>query len=48
MLDREKLEAAVCECYQVVMDEYDRLLGQYISINRDSRNKPPLVVKAGI
>jgi CRP-like cAMP-binding protein len=48
MLDRVKLEAAVCECYQVVMDEYDRLLGEYISINRDPRNKPPLVVRAGI
>jgi len=48
MLDREELEAAVCECYEVVMDEYDRLLGQYISINRDSRNKPPLIVKAGM
>lgn len=48
MLDRERLEAAVCECYKVVMDEYDRLLGEYISVNRDSRNKPPLVVKAGL
>lgn len=27
MLDREGLEAAVCECYKVVKDEYDRLLG---------------------
>jgi CRP-like cAMP-binding protein len=27
ILDREKLEAAVCECYQVVKDEVDRLLG---------------------
>jgi hypothetical protein len=25
--DRGGLEAAVCECYQVVKDEYDRLLG---------------------
>jgi len=48
MLDREELEAAVCECYKVVMDEYDRLLGEYISINRDSRNKPLLVVKTGM
>lgn len=48
MLDREKLEAAVCECYQVVMDEYDRLLGEYISINRDSGDKPPLIVKASL
>jgi CRP-like cAMP-binding protein len=27
MLDRRGLEAAVCECYRVVKDEYDRLLG---------------------
>lgn len=27
ILDRDKLEAAVCECYQVVKDEVDRLLG---------------------
>lgn len=27
MLDRESLEAEVCECYRVVKDEYDRLLG---------------------
>jgi CRP-like cAMP-binding protein len=27
ILDREGLEATVCECYQVVKDEYDRLLG---------------------
>jgi CRP-like cAMP-binding protein len=26
ILDREGLEAAVCECYRVVKDEYDRLL----------------------
>ncbi len=31
MLDRERLETAACECYQVVKDEYDRLLGKYIS-----------------
>ena len=34
MLDREALESNVCECYQVVKDEYDRLLGTYISKNR--------------
>jgi hypothetical protein len=34
ILDREKLEAASCECYQVVMDEYDRLLGEYVPKNR--------------
>ncbi|MCA1593688.1 MAG: Crp/Fnr family transcriptional regulator [Acidobacteria bacterium] len=27
ILDRQGLEAAVCECYQVVKSEYDRLLG---------------------
>lgn len=27
ILDRGGLEAAVCECYRVVKDEYDRLLG---------------------
>jgi CRP-like cAMP-binding protein len=34
ILDRTKLEAEACECYQVVMDEYDRLLGEYIPTNR--------------
>ncbi|HEY0171645.1 MAG TPA: hypothetical protein VGB98_11535 [Pyrinomonadaceae bacterium] len=27
ILDRGGLEAAACECYNVVRDEYDRLLG---------------------
>ena len=27
ILDRRGLEAAVCECYKVVKDEYERLLG---------------------
>jgi CRP-like cAMP-binding protein len=27
LLDRRGLEATVCECYRVVRDEYDRLLG---------------------
>ncbi|MFN0108471.1 MAG: Crp/Fnr family transcriptional regulator [Blastocatellia bacterium] len=27
LLDRPKLETVVCECYQVVKSEYDRLLG---------------------
>ena len=31
MLDRDALEKAACECYRVVKDEYDRLLGKYIS-----------------
>ena len=34
MLDRKALEAVVCECYAVVKQEYDRLLGKYISKNR--------------
>ena len=28
VLDRQGLETAVCECYEVVNTEYDRLLGQ--------------------
>jgi hypothetical protein len=27
VLDRDGLEAACCECYRTVNDEYDRLLG---------------------
>ena len=27
ILDRQKLEEAVCECYRVVKEEFDRLLG---------------------
>ena len=34
MLDRAALESTVCECYQVVKDEYDRILGTYVSKNR--------------
>ncbi len=34
MLDRDALERAACECYRVVKDEYDRLLGKYVSQNR--------------
>ncbi|MEP7147895.1 MAG: Crp/Fnr family transcriptional regulator [Acidobacteriota bacterium] len=34
MLDRDALGRAACECYSVVKDEYDRLLGKYISKNR--------------
>lgn len=29
ILDRKGLETSVCECYQVVKTEYDRLLGDY-------------------
>ena len=35
ILDRKGLEKASCECYQIVMDEYERLLGKYIPINRN-------------
>jgi CRP-like cAMP-binding protein len=31
VVDRQGLEAAVCECYKVVNDEYNRLLGRGIS-----------------
>ncbi|HYJ91069.1 MAG TPA: Crp/Fnr family transcriptional regulator, partial [Pyrinomonadaceae bacterium] len=34
ILDRQGLERSVCECYKVVMDEYDRLLGAYVPKNR--------------
>ena len=34
IMDRELLKQYACECYQVVMDEYDRLLGEYIPVNR--------------
>jgi len=27
ILDREKLQETVCECYKIVRDESDRLLG---------------------
>jgi CRP-like cAMP-binding protein len=37
ILDREGLERAGCECYQVVMDEYDRLLGTYVPTNRPKK-----------
>jgi CRP-like cAMP-binding protein len=33
MLDRDALERAACECYRVVRDEYDRLLGTYLPNN---------------
>ncbi len=34
ILDRDGLEKAVCECYRVVVTEYDRLLGEYMPRNR--------------
>jgi CRP-like cAMP-binding protein len=33
ILDRKGLERVCCECYKVVSDEYDRLLGQYVRRN---------------
>jgi hypothetical protein len=30
ILDRKGLESIACECYKVVSDEYDRLLGEYV------------------
>lgn len=38
MTNRKGLEEASCECYQIVMDEYERLLGKYVPVNRN-RNK---------
>lgn len=35
MTNRKGLEEASCECYQIVMDEYNRLLGKYIPVNRN-------------
>jgi CRP-like cAMP-binding protein len=34
IVDRDKLELVACECYRVVMEEYDRLLGAYVPSNR--------------
>lgn len=34
VIDRPGLEARVCECYTVVRDEYDRLLGQRVPVRR--------------
>jgi Mn-dependent DtxR family transcriptional regulator len=34
MLDRGAMESEVCECYRVVKDEYDRILGRYVSRNK--------------
>jgi CRP-like cAMP-binding protein len=31
ILERDRLEAAACECYRVVKDEFDRLLGPWAS-----------------
>ena len=37
IVDREGLEAAACECYRVVKNEYDRLLGDCWSRTRGDR-----------
>ena len=37
MLDRKGLEKAACECYQIVMDEYERLLGNFIPRNKNQK-----------
>lgn len=34
MLDRKGLESVACECYGVVSEEFDRLMGKYITKNR--------------
>ncbi|MEP7076672.1 MAG: Crp/Fnr family transcriptional regulator, partial [Acidobacteriota bacterium] len=43
MLDRPGLEKICCECYKVVAEEYDRLLGKYLRKNKH-RAKPVLAV----
>jgi len=35
ILDRKRLEAAACECYRVVKEEFDRLLGQKTPLSTD-------------
>lgn len=32
ILDRARMEDASCECYRIVKDEYDRLLGKLPSM----------------
>jgi len=39
ILDRALLEKVGCECYQVVMDEYDRLLGEFIPSSGRKKGK---------
>jgi CRP-like cAMP-binding protein len=40
ILDRAKLESAACECYAVLIDEYDRLLGDGPTLDADARMAP--------
>jgi CRP-like cAMP-binding protein len=44
LLNREKLEKRVCECYAVVKKEYDRLL-PYVIPSTTSTVKPPLNIQ---
>lgn len=46
MLDRKGLEEICCECYRVVADEYDRLLGPYIRKNKHKERKAAVAVNA--
>jgi IMP dehydrogenase len=49
ILDRRGLEAAVCECYKVVKDEYGRLLaGAAIGITADILDRVTALVQAGV
>lgn len=37
MTDRKGLEEASCECYRIVVEEYERLLGKYVPVNKNRR-----------
>jgi Mn-dependent DtxR family transcriptional regulator len=39
ILNRDGLESNVCECYRVVEDEFDRLLGRDRKLNLASRER---------
>lgn len=41
ILDRKGLEVICCECYKVVSDEYDRLLGNYVRKNIATKSSFP-------
>jgi Mn-dependent DtxR family transcriptional regulator len=40
VLDREELENAVCECYEVVNEEYERLLWNHSDVRLTARQDP--------
>ena len=40
VVDGSGLEATSCECFRVIRDEYDRLLGAAIELHRGSNNAP--------